>query len=42
MERNVKFVHAYCVDNVLVRVADPIFLGYCIVNDAECGNKVEI
>jgi len=39
-EQSVKYLHAYCVDNVLVKVADPIFVGYCISKGAESGNKV--
>ena len=38
--RGVKYLHAYCVDNVLVKVADPIFMGYAIKNGAESANKV--
>lgn len=39
-KRKVLYVHAYCVDNCLVRVADPVFLGYCITKQADCAAKV--
>ena len=35
-----EFVQLYCVDNILVRVGDPVFTGYCISKKAECANKV--
>ncbi|TBU40338.1 nucleotide-diphospho-sugar transferase [Dichomitus squalens] len=39
-KRNVLYVHSYCVDNCLVKIADPVFLGYCIQKQADCAAKV--
>lgn len=39
-KRGVKHVHAYCVDNCLVRVADPTFIGFSAEKDVSIATKV--
>ena len=38
--RGIEHLHIYGIDNVLTRSLDPAFLGICISNKVECGNKV--
>ena len=38
--RKIKYIHTFAIDNALVKPADPVFIGSCIRNNADCGNKV--
>lgn len=38
-EKGIKHIHMYCVDNCLVRVADPVFLGFAIEKKFELATK---
>ena len=39
-DRQIQYLHVFSIDNALVKPADPVFIGYCISNNADCGNKV--
>ena len=39
-EAMVRSVHVFSVDNAICKVADPLFLGYCLSRRADVGNKV--
>jgi len=38
--RGVRLLHAYAVDNLVSKVADPVFVGLCLSSGAEMGSKV--
>ncbi|KTW26017.1 hypothetical protein T552_03287 [Pneumocystis carinii B80] len=40
IDRKIQHIHCFCVDNCLVRVADPIFIGFSIERDLDVSTKV--
>jgi len=40
MDRGVEYIQTYSVDNILIRMADPLWFGHMQDKDLDCSNKV--
>jgi UDP-N-acetylglucosamine pyrophosphorylase len=39
-ENGIEYLFQYCVDNILIRMLDPAFIGFLYESEADCGVKV--
>lgn len=39
-KKGIEHIHMYCIDNILVKVGDPIFIGYSAMNNFNIATKV--
>jgi UDP-N-acetylglucosamine pyrophosphorylase len=39
-KRHIKYIDVYAVDNILVHLVDPGFIGFCLEKNTHCPSKV--